>query len=68
MSRTGQTEGPRKSALAQATEEPMVVDTVGERMPVRWDETAQAMSHGQVVFRLSLASNSLTEARSNPRE
>jgi hypothetical protein len=41
---------PRKTALAQASEEAMAVDTMGGRVHVRWDETAQATPHGQIVF------------------
>jgi hypothetical protein len=41
---------PKKTALARASEEAMVVDTMGGRMHVRWDETAQATPHGQIVF------------------
>jgi len=37
----------KKTALAQAGEEAMVVDTMGGRVHVRWDETAQATPHGQ---------------------
>jgi hypothetical protein len=36
--------------LAKASEEAMVVDTMGGRMHVRWDETAQATPHGQLMF------------------
>ena len=38
-----------RAAVAQAVET-MVVDTAGGRMHVRWDETAQATPHGQLVF------------------
>ncbi|WP_198970935.1 hypothetical protein [Xylophilus sp. ASV27] len=31
-------------------EEPMVVDTLGGRMHVRWDDGAAATPHGQLVF------------------
>jgi Transposase DDE domain group 1 len=41
---------PKKSALARASEDAVVVDTMGGRMHVRWDETAQATPHGQIVF------------------
>lgn len=41
---------PKKTALAQASEDAMVVDTMGGRVHVRWDETAQATPHGQIVF------------------
>jgi hypothetical protein len=40
----------RKTVLAQASEEAMVVDTMGGRMHVRWDEAAQATPHGQIAF------------------
>jgi hypothetical protein len=33
---------PKKSALSRASEDAMVVDTMGGRVHVRWDETAQA--------------------------
>jgi hypothetical protein len=39
-----------KTVLAQASEAAMVVDTMGGRMRVRWDETAQATPHGQIAF------------------
>jgi len=41
---------PKKAVLAQASEDVMVVDTMGGRMHVRWDETAQATPHGQLVY------------------
>jgi hypothetical protein len=40
----------KKTTLAQASAEAMVVDTMGGRVHVRWDETAQATPHGQIVF------------------
>ena len=46
----GEADEPKKTALAQASEDAMVIDTVGGRMQVRWDETAQATPHGQIVF------------------
>ncbi|MCA3243629.1 MAG: IS1380 family transposase [Rubrivivax sp.] len=46
----GEANEPKKSALAQASEDAMVVDTMGGRVHVRWDETAQATPHGQIVF------------------
>ncbi len=46
----GEANEPRKSALAQAGEDAMVVDTMGGRVHVRWDETAQATPHGQIVL------------------
>jgi hypothetical protein len=39
-----------KTALAIANLEPVAVQTMGGRMHVRWDETAQATPHGQLVF------------------
>ena len=41
---------PKKTALAQASEDAMVVDTMGGRVHVRWDDKAQATPHGQIVF------------------
>ena len=41
---------PKKTVLAQASEDAMVVDTLGGRVHVRWDESAQATPHGQIVF------------------
>ena len=46
----GESSEPKKTALAQASEDAMVVDTMGGRMHVRWDESAQATPHGQIVF------------------
>ena len=46
----GKTREPKKTELAQAVREGLVVQTMGGRMHVRWDETAQATPHGQVVF------------------
>jgi hypothetical protein len=46
----GESKEPKKTALAQASEEAMVADTMGGRMHVRWDESAQATPHGQLVF------------------
>ena len=40
----------KETVLAQASEDAMVVDTMGGRMHVRWDETAQATAHGQIAF------------------
>ena len=46
----------RRRALAvrreagQGAEQPQVVDTMGGRMHVRWDEDAAATPHGQIVF------------------
>ncbi|HSM20939.1 MAG TPA: hypothetical protein VK876_01890 [Rubrivivax sp.] len=41
---------PKKTALAQAGEDAVAVDTMGGRVHVRWDETAQATPHGQILF------------------
>jgi hypothetical protein len=46
----GEHEQPTKTVLAAAAGEAMVVDTLGGRMRVRWDEQAQATPHGQLVF------------------
>ena len=46
----GERDEPRKTQLATAAEQAMAVDTLGGRMHVRWDETAQATPHGQLVF------------------
>jgi hypothetical protein len=46
----GERKQPTKTALAMAGEEAMVVQTMGGRMRVRWDETARATPHGQLVF------------------
>ncbi len=46
----GEANEPKKTALAQASEDVMVADTMGGRMHVRWDESAQATPHGQIVF------------------
>jgi hypothetical protein len=46
----GEPDEPKKTALAQASEDAMVVDTMGGRVHVRWDEKAQATPHGQIVF------------------
>ena len=40
----------KKTVLAQASEDAMVVDTMGGRMHVRWDESSQATPHGQIAF------------------
>jgi hypothetical protein len=40
----------RKTAVAQASEGFLAVQTLGGRMQVRWDETAQATPHGQIVY------------------
>ena len=39
----------RESAGSDPSQ-PQVVDTLGGRMHVRWDEGAQATPHGQLVF------------------
>jgi hypothetical protein len=46
----GEAKEPKTTTLAQAGEDAMVVDTMGGRVHVRWDETAQATPHGQIVF------------------
>jgi len=46
----GEANEPRKTPLAQASEDVMVAQTMGGRMHVRWDETAQATPHGGLVF------------------
>ena len=38
------------TAVAQASEAFVAVQTMGGRMHVRWDETAQATPHGQIVY------------------
>lgn len=43
-------ESKRKREVAAAAAEAMVVDTLGGRMHVRWDEGAQATPNGQLVF------------------
>jgi hypothetical protein len=40
----------KKTALALASQDAMVADTMGGRVHVRWDESAQATPHGQIVF------------------
>ncbi len=40
----------RKTAIAQASQEYVAVQTMGGRMHVRWDPTAQATPHGQIVY------------------
>ncbi len=46
----GEADEPKKTSLAQASEGAMVVDTMGGRVHVRWDETAQATPHAQIMF------------------
>jgi hypothetical protein len=50
-------DAPKKTTLAQASADAMAVDTMGGRMHVRWDETAQATPHGQIVFFAEFLSN-----------
>jgi hypothetical protein len=45
----GEAKKKARTLVAQAVDT-MVVDTGGGRMQVRWDETAQATPHGQLVF------------------
>ena len=45
----GEHKRKQKMALALATDA-MVVDTLGGRMHVHWDDTAQATPNGQLVF------------------
>lgn len=45
----GENKRKQKAAL-MATNEAMVVDPLGGRMQVRWDEGAQATPNGQLVF------------------
>ncbi len=40
----------RKTAVAQASEEFVAVQTMGGGMHVRWDETAQTTPHRQIVY------------------
>src|SRR5207237_10626617 len=46
----GEPKRPIKTALAKGSEHAMVVQTMGGRVHVRWDETARATPHGQLVF------------------
>ena len=46
----GESSKAKRTALAQASEDVMVAQTMGGRMHVRWDEAAQATPHGQLVF------------------
>lgn len=41
---------PKKTVRARASQDAMVVDTMGGRMHVHWDGTAHATPHGQIVF------------------
>ena len=36
--------------LKDETDQPQVVDTLGGRMHIRWDEGAAVTPHGQLVF------------------
>ncbi len=47
---TGEADEPKKTVPAQASEDAMVADRMGGRVHVRWDETARAAPHGQIVF------------------
>lgn len=40
----------KKTVLAQASEDYVAVQTMGGRMHVRWDHSAQATPHGQIVY------------------
>jgi hypothetical protein len=40
----------KKTALAQASQEYVAVQTMGGRMHVRWDHAAKATPHGQLVY------------------
>lgn len=46
MGRTGE---PKQTALAHSAGEALVAQAMGGRMQVRWDETAQATPHAQIV-------------------
>ena len=46
----GESEELKNTVLAQASEDAMVAHTMGGRMHVRCDDTAQATPHGQIVF------------------
>jgi hypothetical protein len=46
----GESDEPKKTALARVSEDAMVNDTVGGRVHVHRDETTQATPHGRVVF------------------
>ena len=47
----GEGNEPKRTVLAQASEDAMEVDTMGGRMHVRWDEMAQATPHADRVLR-----------------
>ena len=53
---------PNKTTLAQASADAMAVDTMGGRVHVRWDETAQATPHGQIVFFAAVSAPARCEA------
>ena len=42
--------GPKKTTLARASDDALVVDTLGARIHMRWDGMVQATPHGQIVF------------------
>lgn len=46
----GESKGLGKTVLAAASEQALVVQTMGGRMHVRWDESVRATPHGQLVF------------------
>lgn len=46
----GERKQPTKTTPTVAGEEALVVQTMGGRMHVRWDDTARATPHGQLVF------------------
>jgi hypothetical protein len=46
----GELKKRKKLAVAQASEEFVVVQSMGGRMHVRWDDTAPATPHGQLVY------------------
>jgi len=45
----GERKNKSKTAVATVSE-PLVVDTMGGRIQVQWDESAQATPNGQLVF------------------
>ncbi len=46
----GEADEPKKSAVALASKDETVADTMGGRIHVRWDEATQATAHGQILF------------------
>ena len=46
----GERTEPKKTALAQASEDAMVADTMGGRVHVRWDETTAAPTHRDLAM------------------